>query len=568
MRFHVFLVRSEYRVEQNKPVVYLFQRENGKRILTLDDTLTPYFFVPESEVDRLQGIRCDPNTYEAIDGTKLKRVYTTLPEDVPKLRDKYSRSWEADIVFQTRYIIDQVDSIEATVPKVLFIDIEVDNSGRIPNVDRAEEPIICITVYDNLTNLYSTCVWRHDLSPGMTTKILDDTLHEVHYFKSEDDMLKSFVEFINVEEPDVITGWNSNRFDLPYLINRLAVLHIDSNKLSPMNSVYIRDNKDVVIKGIALIDLYDAYRHFSQGMEESYKLDFIAKKVIGKGKLGSENNIRWMWKNKLDELIEYNANDVLLCKNINEKLKLLEFLDELRRISFCQLEDTLSASRLTDTYVLRYYHNKKIFPTKTHHEKVPYEGAFVGSWAEGIYENVIAFDLKSLYPSLICLFNLSPDTIISEDESNWGDNNICVNNTYFRKDKKGFLVEIIENLTIERTRYKKLMKNEPINSDNWNLYYNRQYALKTLLNALYGQTAYPNSRIYSPKVAETTTHLGRKVIMWSKDFLEKLGCKVLYCDTDSLFIQTISGDVDFDEINFILSLLNESYDEFVKQVSI
>lgn len=577
----MFLLRAEYRVENNKPAVYLFQREeDGNRVVTVDNTLTPYFFIPEGEENILQGIRVDKGIYEAIDGTKIRKIYTTLPEDVPKLRDKYSRTWEADILFPTRYTIDKVDTIEPTIPKKIFLDIEVDNTGKMPNISLAQEPIICITAYDNLTDIYSTFVYRHDLSPGNATRIFDNKLHENHYFKSEEDLLKSFIGFINTEEPDVLSGWNCSRFDLPYLLNRMAVLCMDSNKLSPMNSAYIREGKDVVIKGVAIIDLYDAYRKFTQGLEENYKLDFIARKVIGEGKTDSESNVRLLWKINLDRLIGYNLTDCYLCVKINEKLKLLEFLDELRRISFCQLEDTFSASRTSDCYILRLFHGKKVFPTKTHHKKVAYEGAFIANWAEGIYDNVVIFDLRSLYPSIIVSANLSPETIMEGEElklssdlivmidsSPPSSNIITINNLKIKQQPKGFLPEVIENLFKERTRYKELMEQEPIDSDDWNIYYQRQYALKTLLNALYGQTAYVGSRIYDPRIAETTTWMGRKIINWSKDFIEGIGYKVLYADTDAL-AWSIGDKVDIKEIEYILTLLNNSYDDFAKQVGL
>ena len=559
------LLRSEYSVENGNPVVYLFCRENGKRKTIIDDSLVPYFYVSETEKDNLKGIRQDSKIYEAIDGTKLIKVYTTLPEDVPKLRDKYSCTFEADILFPIRYMLDKVDSIEPCNPKIAFIDLETDNSGRVPKPELAIEPIICATVFSD--DIFTTFVYREDISVGQASDILADSLHEVRYFRSEKDLLESLVEFIATEEPDVITGWNSTRFDLPYLINRLKRLSIDYNKLSPMGSVYIRqkDNEieDVVIKGVSTVDLYDVYRRFTQNMEESYQLDFIGKKVVGIGKTQSASNIKWMWKNKIEELIAYNSNDCLICVEVDKKLRLFDFLDELRRLCFCNLEDCLTTTRMADSYILRLFHNQKVFPTRIHHEKVEYEGAFVGSWAKGIYENVAVLDLKSLYPSLIVSFNLSPETIT---ENNIYDNDIHINSIRVNQNQKGFLSEVIENLFQERAKYKSLLKKEKIDSENYKVYDSRQYALKTLLNALYGQTAYVGSRIYNAKVAELTTYLGREIIKWSKNFLENLGYQVCYVDTDSCFTQ-MGGD-DTQQVEYVLELLNSSYNDFVKQFGI
>jgi len=566
------LARAEYSVEQGKPIIYLFCREGNKRTLTKVSDFVPYFYCLEAEKNNVKGIRTDPSTYYSLHGEPVRKVYVTLPSDVPELREKYSHTFEADILYPIRWMIDEVDSLEPITPKILFLDIETDNSGRVPDVILAQEEVICVTCHCN--NIYTTFVFRHDLSPGISHQSFDGSLHEIRYFKREEKLLEGLLKYIKEEDSDIICGWNSNRFDLPYLINRMKRLNIDYNELSPMKSVYLRETHElvkgqgVIIKGLAVIDLYDLYRRMTiqqHGQEESYKLDFIGQKVVGIGKTESGANIKWLWNNNLERLVRYNANDCQIMVKIDEKMRLLDFLEELRRLCFCNLEDCLTASRMTDSYILRHCHNKKIFPTKTHHEETSFEGAFVGKWAQGIYDNVIAFDLKSLYPSLIHLFNLSPETILNENDSN---DSVCINNAHIKKDEKGFLPDVIESLFEEREKYKTLMKNEHINSGNWNIYNTRQYALKTLLNALYGQTAYSNSRFYSPKIAEITAYLGRKIIIWSKDFLESIGYKVLYCDTDSLFWEYGDDKIDFAQIEFVRNLLNDSYKDFIKQFNL
>lgn len=559
------LLRSEYKVVDGKPIVYLFTRGNdGKRDIKIDKTFEPYFYISADEnITDERILRIENKIYEDMFGKKLKKVIAKLPRDVPKLRNHVSYSAEADINYTTRYLIDEVDSIESTTPKNLVIDIEVLADKKVPNPVLAQKPIICIGTYDDLGQIYNSFVFKEDISHGTQDSLFEDCLHEIRYFRSETDMLESFTEFFRNEGVDIVTGWNSNRFDMPYLVNRMRNLNIDINKLSPIDSTYTRDNGEVIIKGIALIDLYDAYRHFTFSQEESYKLDFIARKVLGRGKTESPNNVGRMWKLDLDKLIDYNACDVFLVKEISEKLKLLDFMDELRRLTFCQLEDTLVASRLIDSYILRYYHNRKVFPTKTHHEKYNYQGAFVETWAKGIYENVFVFDLRSLYPNLLVNFNLSPETMLDEPK----DGSIKVGKYNVDITKKGFLVEVIENLFKERTKYKELAKAEVIGSEKWKIYDTRQYTLKTLLNAIYGQTAYPNSRIFSPKVAETITYLGRETIKWSKEYLEQLGHEVKYVDTDSLF-WIANKQLSTEEIEQVRDSLNESYNDFVAQFGI
>ena len=554
----MFIVHAEYEVENNKPVLYLFCREGNKRTLTKVDSFVPYFYVPEAEKDSVKGIKGNSDIYIGLHGEKLVKVYTKLPSDVPKIRDRYSRTWEADVLFPIRYLIDKVDALEPANPKVMFIDIETDNSGRVPNIDIASDAVICVTAFSN--DVYTTFVFRSDFTPGIRSQVSWDCLHEVHYYRSEVELLESLAEFIASDEPDVISGWNIVRFDLPYLVNRMTRLGIDHSKLSPMNKVYIRDKdeqREVVIKGVSIIDLYDLYKKFSENLEESYRLEFIGEKVVGISKTASATNVKWMWVHEPNKLIEYNANDTRLVFEIDKKLMLLDFLDELRRLCFCNLEDCMQTSRMADSYILKLFHGKKVFPSKTKHEKYEFEGGLVESWAEGIYENVVMFDLKSLYPSIVVSLNLSLETLVDKSS----ENTIQIDKILVKKSPKGFLPIVIENLFKERAKYKDLMKAEELDSVMYKRYELRQRAIKTLMNALYGQTAYPNSRIYDARIAETITWTGRSIIKWSKDFLEELGYQVLYADTDSL-AWVLGTEIDLEQVKLVKNLLNDSYNKF------
>jgi len=554
------LVRTEYVVENNLPVVYAFCRENGKRVVIKDSTMRPYFYVPYKERNRL-GLEIDPGTYTTIDGIRVSKVYVILPSDVPQYRDRFTQTWEADVLFPIRYQIDKVPEIESCSPSIMFLDIETDNKGRVPDPNMAEEAIFCVSTFSNDT--YNTFIFRNDFSAGKKSKVSWDKLHDIWYFRTEVEMLRAFLEFFKAEEADVLTGWNVDKFDLTYIINRMKRLDIDYNELSPMGTVYIDEKHgDVVIKGITVIDLLAAYRRFAQwtqGMKESYKLDFIGKEVAGIGKIGDGTDSKWMWRYDPDRLIEYNANDCRICVEINKKQQLLDFLDELRRLCHCHLEDCMTMTRMADSYILTLFHGRKVFPTKTHHEKHSYPGAIVDSWASGIHENVAVFDIRSLYPSIIVSAGLSPETMRSQAEPG----TIQLGKYHVRTDIKGYLPEVIEHLFKERTHYKDLRKTVAYDSEEYKLYNLRQEALKRLLNALYGQTAYPNSRLYDARVAETITWMGRMIITWSKNYVEAMGYPVIYMDTDGMHIEF--GDFNLELFNTVLSLLNRSYDEFASE---
>jgi len=458
-----------------------------------------------------------------------------------------------------------VDSLDPCTPKVMFIDIETDNSGRVPRPTIAPEAVLCVTCH--IDNVYTSFIWRADFSVGKDSRLSWECLHEVNYFRSEEDMLNALLQFTSTENPDIISGWSVMAFDLMYLVNRMSRLGIDHTKLSPMGKVWVDEKyNEVNIKGVSVVDLLAAYRRFAswtEGLKESYKLDFVGREVAGIGKTDSAANIKWMWKFKPDALIEYNAQDVHICVEIDRKQQLLDFLDELRRLCFCQLEDCLTMTSMADSYILRMFHDRKVFPTRTHHEHYEYEGAIVESWATGIYKDVVVFDIRSLYPSIIVSAGLSPEKIYEGKDMT---NVLQLGPVMVKKDRPGFLPEVIETLFKERSKYKEMRKQQLLDSELYKLYNLRQEALKRLLNALYGQTAYPNSRIYNAKVAEAVTWTGRQIITWSKEYLEAIGFKVIYIDTDGLHI--VFDNVEIDNIQMILGLLNASYDDFAKKIGL
>ena len=550
------ILRTEYKVENNIPVIYAFCRENDKRQIIKDTNFVPYFYVPHNE-HKTEG-----EEYLSSTGDKVKKISVTLPSEIPVAKERYSKTWEADVLYQNRWLTDKVTVIDKTVPRVMYLDIETVSDNKVPDPNFALKPIIAISTYDSLTTSYSTFIFGKNTTPGTVSRIFDNELHDVYYFKNETDMLKETVKHIRESEPDIITGWNLNRFDIPYLVNRLTNLGIDNNKLSPIDDVIVftEHPSRVIIKGIALIDLYDAYRHVTFSQEESYRLGFIANKVVGLDKTQSATNVNWLWAHDLEALIEYNVTDVLLVKKIDEKMRLLEFLDELRRMAFCQLEDTIVSSRIVDAYILKMFHNEIVFPTKSHHVKRTFEGAYVHSWAIGLYDNVIVFDLKSLYPSIIISANLSPESL-----SYNGD--VVINGIGVDTSKEGFLPKAIKKMFGERAKYKELAKQADINSDEYNVYDARQKAVKILLNAIYGQTAYVNSRLYAPKIAEAITFMGREIIKWSKNKLEELGATVLYVDTDGIYFCSESK-LSTNDIEKIRSKLNTSYSEFVAKYNL
>lgn len=578
------IVRTEYKNKWDHPVVYVFIRDaDGKRCINEDHGLRPYFYISVEElgIAVTRGFELDESrTYRASTGEELYRVYTQLPKDVVVQRNEFDRTWEADIMFPTRYMIDRVHELTPTKPMICYIDIEVHTTGYLfPDVSKALDPINAITIGDNYSGDLVTWAYRFPghakKEPKVSFDILkNDMVWQIREFGTEDQMMENFIEyFANYLQPDILTGWNSSGFDMPYLVNRLYQLGINPNILSPIRSTYIRpDTSTAVIKGIADLDLLAIYRKINQQQEESYRLDFIAKKNLGEGKASFQGDLNDLWKDDFDKFVEYNAQDTRLVMLLDRKLGLINFMDELRRTCFCQYEDTLSAARTTDAYVLKYFHNRKVFPTKDHDNIAPdFEGAFVGNWSDGLHNNIAVFDLASLYPSIMISANLSPETVRNIDDFiddlDSIEDTILVNGLTIEREPQGFLPEIASSLFGLRKHYKDLMQAEDYNSDFWKMFNNQQDAVKRILNSLYGQTSFAGGRLFEPRVAEAITYLGRRIIHHSREFIESRGYKVIYSDTDSVFIEC--GDiVDHDAMNVLLGDLDASYDVLMRKFGI
>lgn len=545
------ILRTEQKVKNNLPVIYKFMRdEHGQKIIEEDNTFVPYFYVK------------DPNgPYTTFDGQHASRIETIMPEDVREQREKYPVHYEADVRFPNRYIIDRVDKLELTPFKTLYFDIEVDNAGKMPRPEEARDTIVCLGMYDSMTDVYSTFVCRSDFIEGTQSEVFDDRLHEIHYYKTEPDMLAGFVKFMRIEQPDVITGWNLISFDMIYLLNRMLNLGMNIGSLSPINQAYTK-GREAIIKGIALIDLMQAYRHLSENLEDSYTLDNIARKNVGEGKTEDSAQIRQLWKTDIERLIKYNIQDVRLTRLLDAKGRYIEFLDEIRRLCFCQLEETLTTTKTLDSFILHMFHDRIVFPTKIkHEEESQFEGGFVENWGRGIYENVAVFDLKSLYPSILVSLNLSPECI-----ENGSSNSIEIDGVHIDQSHRGFLPEAIVELWKERAVYKSAMKKVQMDSPDYKLFDNRQKSVKVLLNAIYGQTAYTGSRFYEKRIAKTITFVGRKINEWSRNQISGMRHKVLYADTDSVFFLTLGKTID--EIKEICAKVNSSYSDFSKSLGV
>jgi len=455
---------------------------------------------------------------------------------------------------------------------IVTIDIEVQCENGFPSPSKAEEELLSITIKNHQSKRIA--VWG--IGDFKTER------EDVSYIKCESEvhLLKEFLVFWEKYWPDIVTGWNTEFFDIPYICNRIKKLFGEKElkRLSPWGGVRDREvyqmgrtHQVYDIQGIAALDYFDLYRKFTYSAQESYRLDHIAFIELGERKEGNPYETFREWYTKdYQSFIEYNINDVELVDKLEDKMKLIELCLTMAYDAKVNYTDVLGSVRYWDILIYNYLREKNIvIPQKSKSEKVEkFEGAYVKDPLVGMHKWVMSFDLNSLYPHLIMQYNISPETLVSSSEKKDGlvnkilngelknDTDYCMtpNGAFFRKDKRGFLPEIMEIMYNDRTKYKKLMLDakqkyedtkDPKLLKDISKYNNIQMAKKISLNSAYGAIGNNWFRYFDLMVATAITLSGQLSIRWIEKalniYLNKLldtknEDYVIASDTDSVYI--------------------------------
>ena len=455
---------------------------------------------------------------------------------------------------------------------IVTIDIEVQCENGFPSPEEAAEELLSITIKNHQTK--RIVVW----GIGEFKNDRDDVTYV--NCESEVHLLKEFLVFWEKYYPDIVTGWNSEFFDIPYICNRIRNLFGEDKlkRLSPWGGVRAREvyqmgrNHQVYdIQGIAALDYFDLYRKFTYSAQESYRLDYIAKIELGEQKTGNPFETFREWYTKdYQSFIEYNINDVELVDKLEDKMRLIELCLTMAYDAKVNYTDVLGTVRYWDVLIYNYLREKNIvIPPKLKSEKYDkYEGAYVKEPLIGMHNWVMSFDLNSLYPHLIMQYNISPETLISDCEKQDGlvdkildgkaknNTEYCMtpNGAFFRKDKRGFLPEMMETMYNDRVKFKGLLleakqkyedTKDPQLLKDISRYNNVQMAKKISLNSAYGAIGNNWFRYFDLMVATAITTSGQLSIRWIEKSLNIYLNKILdtkdkdyviASDTDSVYI--------------------------------
>ena len=560
--------------------------ENDKRVRRKVE-FRPTFFLSSQE----------KSEYKTLDGDYVKPIQ---PGTIPECREFLERYKGVDNFpvfgnnrYEYAYIADEYpDDILWDVSKILiaYLDIEVGSENGFPEPRDANEAITAISIKVKDNYFVFGC--------GDYVKHRDD----VHYAKCRDesDLIRRFLDLWSRWHPDVVTGWNVEQFDIPYLANRIIkVLGEDeAKKLSPWNRISKREttmmNRPVEfydISGVAILDYIQLYRKFTYSQQESYRLDNIAHVELGEKKLDYSEfeTLHQLYKHDYQKFIEYNIKDVELVEKLEDKMKLIELALTLAYDNKVNYDDVFTQVRMWDAIIYNYLLRKKIvIPQLSHSTKSSqYEGAYVKDPICGMHEWVASFDLNSLYPHLIMQYNISMETLV--EPKLYNDNmrgfisncNVSVNSLLnqevdtsilkdlgvtvtpngqlFRTQEQGVLSEIMDSMYKDRTRYKKLAieakkKIETVLEDKNQVTYlekqvarynNLQLAKKVTLNSAYGALGNQYFRFFDTRIAEGITTAGQLSIRWIEKKINQYMNNllktddvdyVIASDTDSIYL--------------------------------
>lgn len=496
-------------------------------------------------------------------------------EYVDRYKDVEGFEFFGNTQFQYQYITETYPKTinwDKDLIKVFSIDIETATEEGFPNIKEANEEVLLITIKDNNHKQIATIGSR----PYMTDR------KDVKYMmcKDEADLLKTFVVFWSNNYPDVVTGWNINSFDIPYLVNRIRLVLGDEyvKRLSPWGvvnekSAYVGKGESISsysILGISILDYLDLYKKFTYTNQESYKLDYIASVELGKKKLENpEDNFKDFYTKHWKTFVDYNIHDTELVDELEDKMKLIELVFTLAYSSKINYEDVFSPVRMWDMIIFNYLYERHIaVPLKEDSTKsAEFEGAYVKEPLVGPHKWVASFDLNSLYPHLIMQYNMSPETLtdtrlnVNVDKLLAGEPievpvglSTSANGWCYTKDEKGFLPALMEEMYNNRSKFKKQMlkaeqeyehNKDPQLVKDISKLKNLQMAMKIALNSAYGAIGNKYFRYYDLRIAEGITISGQLSIRWManklNDFMNKTMKTdgkdyVIAIDTDSIYL--------------------------------
>lgn len=574
--------------------------EQGKRF----QNMVPYepsLFIPvkkQTGYKTIEGKSVDRKTFSSI---MEARWFLKDHRDVSNMQIYGMDKFEYAYLYDNYFGEIQYDSSQISV---VTIDIEVASDDGFPDIQKADKPVIAITIKRKKTSFVFGC------------GDFETDNENIKYIKCKDErtLLSNFMKVWRSSsfDPDVVTGWNVEFFDIPYLVNRIKnVLGENHAKgLSPWGILKEEklESRGQILQvfrpvGVAILDYLQLYRKFTYSQQESYRLDHIADVELGEKKLdySEYDSLLELYKNDHQKFIEYNIKDVDLVTKLDDKLRLLDLAYAMAYDAKINYEDVFGTVKPWDVIIHNYLMDQRIVipPMKDNENDYSVVGGHVKDPQIGMHSWVVSWDFASLYPHIAILLNISPDTfqgmaessglnfpksvrdmlkkgIDSESSRQFLEKNnlsFAVNGALFSKEKQGFFSFLMEQIYTERNKFKKMMveakkayEKDPTeeNANKVAQYNAKQMALKIKANSAYGSLANRYFRWYDYRLAEAITMTGQYSIQYmekkTNEFLnQKFGTTekdyVVASDTDSLYVSFPSKEsINEEEMNRNISV--------------
>ncbi|MGV8168465.1 MAG: DNA polymerase domain-containing protein, partial [Candidatus Nanoarchaeia archaeon] len=534
-----FIIYPTYRVEGDKAYVYLFGRLKDGRSFCTKNIYEPYFYIKTSDlkkVSHIKGFRHEETKMKNFAEEELTKIILKIPAEVPDLKKEFEQKgaecYESDIKFEYRFMMDKslkgsitingkISKSRDTKADAFFSEPELSPSSWKPETKDLRILSLDIETSMDAKHLYCISLVSNDEKLKKVLIVTDKKLKHADEFKSEKEVLEAFKKEVIEYDPDIITGWNLIDFDLKILEEKMSRLAVgfelgrtnEKCKLKVVESFMMDSKADfpgrMVLDGIHLLKT-------SFIKLDDYKLATASKEFTKKEKLIDEENkgeqIEQAYKKNPQKLVDYNLLDSELVLEIIDKSGAMQ-LTILRSIISGMPLDRVRASIATlDSLYLRKLHERGYAaPTSNYVEREERTvGGFVMDPKPGIYNYVIVFDFKSLYPSLMLTFNIDPLMYRGNEKTHKKDREqliIAPNGATFSK-KEGILPEILEGLWTEREAARK--KKDELT----------RWAIKILMNSMYGVMASPNCRFYNTEIANAITSFARHMIQSTAKLVE------------------------------------------------
>jgi len=527
----------------------------------------------EEEFQNYGYQECSPQqaTHKGLKGEDLKRVFNWDREN-PQMH--YSDHTRGNI--HTKFLIDKYgsDDTPSVTHREVFFDIEIEMGGALTPeyIKQAPKPVTSIAWWDRQLDDWKIIIVDKE---GKLEQTVDSQGREVIPVKRETDLLDLFIRMMEEIQPDILIGYNSDYFDIPYLYYRIKNTMGDRTvkRLSPINVIEERhwdEDMPIRIAGVASLDYMRLHKKYSFKDEPSYKLDALGEKYVDQKKIEYEGSLDRLFAEDKEKFIEYNFVDVLILKKLDEKFKYIDLTKNLAHKGKVLYEEVYQSSRIHDGAISSWLISQDIVPPNKDLNpltKKNYAGGYLFCPKTGIYNYMFDEDLTSLYPSIIMSLNIGKETYVGRVLDLFDDRNnrlglndleamvakdpeatiplenlqrkqqqmpvkdivdkiknhnlaVTANGVMFRTDKKSALSVILDTWFDERVKYKKAMKKayKSGNKKEGELNHLKQYTMKILLNSLYGATALPSFRYGSVILSEGITLTGQRIIQESALF--------------------------------------------------